>query len=139
MGRSAVIFQFATYNLNLMFKEYIKIAARNLRTRRLRSWLTILGVVIGVFLVISLLSLSQGIKKAILSQLKMMGNDLIMVYPGDISNIMTMMAGDMKLSDDDLKTIKKTEGVEFVIPMNWKAEVMNYQGEKKTILVYGNP
>ncbi|HHE76831.1 MAG TPA: ABC transporter permease [Candidatus Parcubacteria bacterium] len=118
--------------------EYIKIAVKNLKTRRTRSWLTVLGVVIGVFLVISLMSLSQGIKGAILSQLKAMGNDLIMVYPGDISNIMAMMSGDMKLSDDDLKTIEKISGVETVIPMIWKAETMKYEGKKKVVLVYGN-
>ncbi len=119
--------------------EYIKISIRNLRTRKTRSWLTIIGVVIGVFLIISLLSLSEGLKTAILSQLKMMGKDLIMVYPGDISNISTMMTGGMELSDSDLKTIKKTRGVSSVVPMNWKAEVMDCAGEKKTVLVYGNP
>jgi putative ABC transport system permease protein len=122
-----------------MLKEYFKIAVRNLKTRRMRSWLTILGVVIGVFLVVALLSLSEGLKTAILSQLKMMGSDLVMVYPGEISNIITMMAGDMKLTDSDLKTIAKTRGVKLVVPMNWKAELMSYQGRKKTILIYGNP
>jgi len=39
--------------------EYFKIALRNLRTRSLRSWLTVLGIVIGIFLIISLLSLSD--------------------------------------------------------------------------------
>ena len=62
-----------------MIKEYFKIAIRDLRTRKVRSWLTIIGVIIGVFLVISLLSLSEGLKVAVLSQLKMMGKDIIMV------------------------------------------------------------
>ena len=58
-------------------KEYIKIAIRSLRRRPVRSWLTMVGVVIGVFLIISLLSLSEGIKGAMMDQLNMMGNDLI--------------------------------------------------------------
>jgi len=45
-------------------KEYIKIAIKSLRTRPLRSWLTMIGVVIGIFLIISLLSLSGGDKKS---------------------------------------------------------------------------
>ena len=45
--------------------EYFKIAARNLKMRSLRSWLTVLGIIIGVFLIISLLSLSEGIKETI--------------------------------------------------------------------------
>jgi len=49
-----------------MFKEYFKIAIKNLRTRPLRSWLTILGIVIGVFLIMSLLSLSEGLKATVM-------------------------------------------------------------------------
>ncbi len=122
-----------------MFKEYIKIALRDLRTRKINSWLTVIGVVIGVFLVISLLSLSEGLKEAVLSQLRMMGKDIVMVYPGDASNMMTMMAGGSRLSDDNLRIIENTKGVAVVIPVNWKAEVMEYKDKKKTILLYGNP
>ena len=65
-----------------MIKEYFKIAIKNLKTRSLRSLLTILGVVIGVFLVVALLSLSRGIENAILTQIRMMGEDVLMVMPG---------------------------------------------------------
>jgi putative ABC transport system permease protein len=122
----------------MVFKEYFKIAIRNLRTRKLRSWLTIVGVVIGVFLIVSLLSLSEGLKKAVLSQLKMMGKDLIMVVPGEMSNIVTTFMGGAELSDSDIKTIKRTDGVDFVVPMVYKAETMRYGSEKKTVLIYGN-
>ena len=84
-----------------MLKEYFKIALKNLRTRRLRSWLTIIGVVIGVFLIISLLSLTEGLKTAVLDQLKMMGEDLVIIMPGEITNLVTSMAGDMELTDED--------------------------------------
>ena len=56
----------------------LKIALKNLRTRRLRSWLTILGIVIGVFLVITLLSLSEGVKENINHQLRSLGKDIIL-------------------------------------------------------------
>ncbi|PIP50821.1 hypothetical protein COX11_02040, partial [Candidatus Berkelbacteria bacterium CG23_combo_of_CG06-09_8_20_14_all_41_73] len=76
-----------------MLKEYFKIAIKNLRTRQLRSWLTILGIVIGVFLIMSLLSLSQGLKNTVLQQLKAVGTDIVMIMPGNISDIMTTMMG----------------------------------------------
>jgi len=122
-----------------MLKEYIKIAIKSLKTRPLRSWLTMIGIIIGVFLIMSLLSLSEGIKTAVLQQMRMMGKDLIMIMPGDITNIMTAFAGGMELSDDDLKAIKKTEGVDVVISMNYKGEAIRYGGEKKTILLCGVP
>ena len=118
-------------------KEYIKISLRSLRRRPVRSWLTMIGVVIGVFLVISLLSLSEGIKGAMMQQLKMMGNDLVMVFPGDISDLSTMMHGGLELSEDDIAAVKKADGVETIVPMNYKAEAVRYDGEVKTLLING--
>ena len=119
-------------------KQYFKIAIRNLKTRKLRSWLTTIGVIIGVFLIVSLLSLSEGLKTAVLQQLKMMGKDLIMIMPGELTDVMTTMVGGVDLTNDDIKAIEKTKGVDFVVPMTYKAEVMRYGGEKKTVLIYGN-
>jgi len=121
-----------------MFKEYFKIAIKNLRTRKIRSWLTLIGVILGVFLIVSLLSLSEGIKTAVLQQLKMMGKDLVMVMPGDISDMVTTLIGGLELTDDDIKAIKRVPGVDFVAPMNYKAEVMRYEGKKKIVIIYGN-
>jgi len=121
-----------------MAKDYFSIAIRNLKSRTLRSWLTIFGIVIGVFLVISLLSLSQGIKGAILSQIKAMGSDVIMVYPGESFNIMNMMSG-MELSNRDIETIQRISGVKTVIPINWKSEVVRFEGKKKVVVLYGIP
>ena len=100
-------------------KEYIKIAVRNLRKRRLRSWLTMIGVVIGVFLIISLLSLSEGIKTAVLTQLRMMGKDLIIIMPGELTDMVTTFAGGLELTNDDIKAIKKAEGVDAVNPVKF--------------------
>jgi len=118
-------------------KEYFKIAFRSLRTRRLRSWLTIIGVVIGIFLIVSLMSLSEGIKVAIMQQLKMMGKDLIMIFPGEMTDIATMMGGGLELTEDDMNAIKKAEGVETMVPLNYKAEAIRHGGRVKTILING--
>lgn len=120
-----------------MIKEYFKIAVKNLRTRQLRSWLTILGIVIGVFLIISLISLSQGLKDAVLKQMSMMGNDLIIIFPGQLENIFVSLAGGLSLSDDDLKAVERVNGVEAVLPMVYKAAIVKYQGKSKTLLIYG--
>ena len=120
-----------------MTGQYFKIAVKNLRTRPLRSWLTILGIVVGIFLVITLISLSEGLKETVMRELKMMGKDLIFVFPGQMTNIMTTFAGGLDLTEEDMKTIKKTEGVATVIAVVYKAEVVKYQGESKPILISG--
>jgi len=120
-----------------MFAEYFKLAIKNLKTRPLRSWLTILGIVIGIFLIMSMLSLSEGLKETVSKHLKTIGKDIIIVMPGEITDIITTFFGGAELTEDDLRTIKKTKGVEAVLPMTYKAEIMNYQGRSRTVLLYG--
>ena len=117
-------------------KEYFKIAVKTISTRRIRSWLTTVGIVIGVFLIVSLISLSQGLKDAVLHQLSMVGKDLIIVLPGDITNISTFIGG-AKLTDVDLKIMKDTEGVAKVVANDYTSVVMRYNNQKKTVLLYG--
>lgn len=118
--------------------DYFYIAVRNLRSRTLRSWLTIFGIVIGVFLIVSLISLSEGIKMAVLKQLKMMGSEVIMVYPGEnIADTFTMSG--LKLSEEDIRNIGKVEGVDKVIAEDWQGVVVRFNGEKKTIFLVGLP
>lgn len=117
-------------------KEYFKIAFKTITTRRIRSWLTTVGIVIGVFLIVSLLSLSQGLKNAVLHQLNMMGKDLITIMPGDITNVSSLIGG-QKLTDADLKIIKETEGVDVIVAMDYTSVVARYDNQKKTVLIYG--
>lgn len=115
--------------------EYLYIALRNLRTRSLRSWLTIFGVVIGVFLIISLLSLSEGIKATIGQQLRALGGEMIFIIPGDVSNPFMMMLGGGQLEREDVEAIRKTEGVEEVLTMSYTSSVMRYKEESESVLL----
>ncbi len=45
----------------IMFLEYFRLTQKNIRHRRMRSWLTILGIIIGVASVVSLISIGQGL------------------------------------------------------------------------------
>lgn len=120
-----------------MLKEYFKIAIKNLKTRLLRSWLTILGIVIGVFLIMSLVSLSEGLKNTVLKQLRAVGTDIVMILPGNISDIVTTMMGGVELTEEDLNAIRKTRGVEAMVPSVYKGEMIKHQGTSKTVILYG--
>jgi len=121
-----------------MFKEYFRIALRNLRKRQLRSWLTIIGVIIGVFMIASLLSLSEGVKNSILQELRVIGGDLIMVFPGDFSDIITTVVGGLELSESDLDAIRRAYGIDQVIPFRQRAELARWYDYSKTVLVSGS-
>ncbi len=118
-------------------KEYSKIALRNMKSRSLRSWLTIFGIVIGVFLIVSLLSLSEGLKDTITRQLNSLGGEMIFVMPGSFSNPMSMFISGAELEREDINAIKKTEGVETVLTMSYQGLVVRYKNEGKTVFTTG--
>ncbi len=65
-----------------MTLHLVRLAISNIRSRRTRSWLTILGVLIGVTAVVSLLSIGTGVEDAVLQQFKDIGYDIIVITPG---------------------------------------------------------
>lgn len=86
-------------------------------------------------MIVTLLSVSEGLKGAVMQQLNMMGKDLITIMPGDMTDITSLVAG-VKLTDEDLKIIEKTEGVGTVLDMDYTSVVMRYGDKKKSALVY---
>ena len=60
----------------------IKIAVRALANNKLRGFLTMLGIIIGVASVITMLAIGQGSKRSIQAQISEMGSNMIMIHPG---------------------------------------------------------
>lgn len=60
----------------------IKIAIRALANNKLRGFLTMLGIIIGVASVITMLAIGQGSKRSIQAQISEMGSNMIMIHPG---------------------------------------------------------
>lgn len=67
------------------FLASIKIAFKALLSNKLRSFLTMLGIIIGVSSVIALVSIGSGLKETIAGQVNSLGSDQIYVIPGDVS------------------------------------------------------
>ena len=57
-------------------------AWEGVKSHKLRSSLTILGIVIGIASVIALMSIGRGVQTSILSQVESLGSDLVLIYPG---------------------------------------------------------
>ena len=64
------------------FFESVRIALRSLSANKLRSALTMLGIIIGVAAVIALMSVGRGVQKTITDQIGSMGTNLLFVSPG---------------------------------------------------------
>ena len=67
-----------------MIVDYLKLAVGNLTRRKLRSWLTLIGIFIGIAAVVSLIGLGEGLRNAISSQFSMLGTDVITVQASGV-------------------------------------------------------
>ena len=96
-----------------MIKDYIHIVYQNLKYKRLRSWLTIIGIVIGIAAVVSLVSLGQGLESAVLSEFEDLGSDRVVISPlgGDFGPAGRTPS---QLTEDDIDVINEVRGVEEV-------------------------
>jgi len=66
-----------------MLFDYLNLSWHSIRNRSLRSWLTILGVVIGVTAIVTLISIGQGIQDSILKEFDKIGYNTVTVLPGN--------------------------------------------------------
>ena len=64
------------------FANLLKIALRALNNNKMRGFLTMLGIIIGVASVITMLAIGQGSKRSIRAQISEMGSNMIMLHPG---------------------------------------------------------
>ncbi len=94
-----------------MNPEYFRLALRNLRRRRLRAWLTMLGIFIGVAAVVSLISLGQGMQTAIQEQFFQLGADKLTVRTKGTHMGPPDSNSDVILTEKDLAAVRRTNGV----------------------------
>ncbi len=122
-----------------MIKNFIILTFKGIRYRPIRSWLTILGIVIGIMLVVVILSLGNGIQNAIGKTLQMFGSDLITIFPGKETNPLVGFLGGQKFKEKDLMALENIEGVKFVVPMEIATMNVEYKGEKKSVMIHAAP
>ena len=80
-----------------------KIALRALANNKMRAFLTMLGIIIGVASVITMLAIGQGSKRSIQAQISEMGSNIIMIHPGGERR------GGVRMDPSEMQTLKLTD------------------------------
>lgn len=81
----------------------LHIALRALKNNKMRAFLTMLGIIIGVASVITMLAIGEGSKKSIREQISEMGSNMIMIHPG------ADRRGGVRLDPSEMQTLKLTD------------------------------
>ena len=121
-----------------MLKDFFNLAVENITHRKVRSWLTILGIVIGIAAVVALVSLGQGLQYTVDQQFVKIGSDKITIqakgstgFGGSTDN--------NKLVKKDLDTVRRTDGVSMAAERYVNVAKVEFNGKTKYLSIQGVP
>ena len=117
-----------------MLRDYFIIAFNNLRRRKIRSWLTVIGIIIGISAIVSLTLVAQGTENAVNAAFEEFGTDVIIVQGG--TTFARPTPGEYGLDDRDINFFDSFGEVDIVIPYVYDTQEVEYKNEKKYPIVY---
>lgn len=118
----------------------IKTAIASVRSSKWRSLLTMLGIIIGIVSVVTVVSIGEGVKQQVVSQVNQRAKGLITIRPGQLVNrddkghitgvnLFSGYTTTGALSDNDIRVISKTKGVKLAVPLSIIAGGITYQNK----------
>ena len=99
------------------YKNLITIALRALFNNKVRTFLTMLGIIIGVTSVITMLAIGSGSKQSIRDEIGEMGSNMIMIQPGN------GRFGGVRQSASDMQTLKMTDYESLLRETNYLSKI----------------
>jgi putative ABC transport system permease protein len=120
-----------------MLWNTLLLALRSIRRNLMRSFLTVLGIVIGVAAVITMVTLGNGATKSVSDQISSMGSNLLMVMPGQRFGPGADTAAPFKLADAEAIRNQIT-GARLVAPVVTKSATAVYQANNWSTVVTGS-
>lgn len=109
----------------------------NISHRKVRTWLSVIAIVIGISSILLLVSLSSGLNKVIKGEFEKLGKDNIIVKPGGVLAPIQADISLARLEDKDLKVIKQVKGVKYATGFLIKRANIEFKGERKSLNVMG--
>jgi putative ABC transport system permease protein len=126
------------------FFDVVEIAFSSLSRNKMRSFLTMLGIIIGVGAVIAMMAVGNGAQKNIKDQIASLGTNVILIFPGSTNQqgVRTGIGSATSLTDQDIEAIRmQCPSVALITPslrtgaqivyqeMNWRTGVMGVTPE----------
>ena len=99
----------------MLIRETAKSAWRSLTSNRLRTLLTMLGMIIGTGAVVAVLGIGEGARSSVEGRIRSLGSNLLMVRPGSLAGGGGVRAGSVQtLSPADARALESLDGVAAV-------------------------
>jgi len=138
-----------------MIYQNIKMALISIRSAKMRSFLTMLGIIIGVFAVLVMIGIGDGVKAQVTGQVSSLGSNLLTVTSGQIGSgsssakngqqqkgggsfNFASSIGTSTLTQKDVDSIRTTKNVSDVAPLNIISSVVSYASlSTSTPIIFG--
>lgn len=120
--------------------DFILLTTGTLRAHRLRTFLAVLGIGVGVAAVILLTSIGQGVREFVMSQFTRFGSNVIVVFPGRVQTAGTTIGifGTVRpLTIDDAIAARRAPHVILTHPTTDGSGEIRYGGRRRRVIVYG--
>ncbi|MBS5837280.1 MAG: MacB family efflux pump subunit, partial [Neisseria sp.] len=118
------------------FVEAFKMSVQAIMAHKMRSLLTMLGIIIGIASVVSVVALGNGSEKKILADISAMGTNTISIFPG--RGFGDRRSGRIKtLTIDDAKVIAKQSYVASATPQTTSGGTLTYRNTDLSASLYG--
>ena len=125
----------------MVFVDFLGLAIRAIIAHRLRSFLTLLGIAVGIAAVILLTSIGEGIHRYVLGEFSQFGTNVIGVHPGKTKTgggaLTGLPSSARPLSLDDTEALRRMPNVVAVTPSAWGNAEVNGNGRVRRVSVYG--
>ena len=122
-----------------MYKEGFLMAWSSLIANKMRSLLTMLGIIIGVAAVIALVSIGYGVRQQITESISSLGSNLLMVYPGAprTPGVRPLAGANKTIKLSDYEAISKMDSVQAASPVAANSYLTVYMSKNWTTTVNG--
>lgn len=123
-----------------MLNHNFRLASQSIRTSKGRSFMTMLGIIVGVTSVITTVSLGEGVKQQVTSQVQKLGRSTITIRPGRVLNRdangvisgvnVASSLGVSALTEQDYQAVMRTNGVDKSVPLSIVSGVVNVEDKE---------
>jgi len=124
----------------MLTRDFLSLTGSSLIAHRLRSFLTALGIAVGIASVVLLTSIGEGLHQFVLSEFSQFGTTLVTISPGKSTTSGTSMGvfgTERPLTIEDAEALKKLPNVQYVVPFVYGNAEVEASNRRRRTTVYG--
>ncbi len=120
--------------------DHVQFISTSIRSKRMQSFLTGLGIAVGIGMVILLTSMGEGLQRFVLAEFTQFGTNLIAINPGKVTTMGTslgILGSERLLTLDDCAALRQIPQVEAAVPMTQGNAEVKAGDRTRRITIYG--